>query len=61
MDGFTVNKIFHCRELGLINVNKDVGISYHFNTGLNWSDLSLKDRKKLCMRVPPHREITVHG
>ena len=53
MDGFTANKTFHCRELGLINVNEDTGISYHFNTGLNWSDLSLKDRKS-CAYVCHH-------
>ena len=42
MDGFKVNKTFYCRELGLINVDEDTGTSYHFNTGLDWSDLSVK-------------------
>ena len=53
MDGLTANKTFHCRELGLINVNEDTGISYHFNTGLKWTDLSLKDRKS-CGYVCRH-------
>ena len=30
MDGFTVNKKFHCRELGVIEVDKDEAKSYHF-------------------------------
>ena len=45
MDGFVVNKEFYCRELGMLNVDKDTGMSWHFNTGLNWQNLSLKDQK----------------
>ena len=45
MDGYVVNKKFYCRELEMLDVNKDTGTSWHFNTGLIWQDLSLKDQK----------------
>ena len=48
MDGFTVARKFHCRELGVIEVGKDVGKSYLFDMGIRWQDLSSKEQKS-CM------------
>ena len=45
MDGFTIAKKFYCKELGIINVKHNEGLSYHFNLGINWYDLSPKDQK----------------
>ena len=53
MDGFRVNKTFYCRELGVINVNEDIGTSYHFDTGLDWSNLTVKEQK-CCAYVCRH-------
>ena len=53
MDGFTVERQFHCRELGVIEVGKDVAKSYLFDIGIRWLDLSNKDRKS-CMFVTKH-------
>ena len=50
MDGFTVNRKFRCRELGVIEVDKDEAKSYHFDIGIRWLDLDNKDRKS-CMYV----------
>ena len=50
LDGFTVNKKFLCRELGIIKVGQETGSSYHFDIGIRWGDLSPKDRKA-CMYV----------
>ena len=53
MDGFTVNKKFLCRELGIIKVGQETATSYHFDIGISWADLSPKDRKN-CMYVGRH-------
>ena len=53
MDGLTVNKTFYCRELGLLNIDEDIGTAYHFDTGLNWKDLTPKDQKS-CAYVCRH-------
>ena len=45
MDGFTIARKFYCKELGTINIKHDEGASYHFNLGIKWNDLSIKDRK----------------
>ena len=50
LDGFTVNKQFLCRELGIIQVGQETGTSYRFDIGIRWADLSSKDRKA-CMYV----------
>ena len=50
LDGFTVNKKFLCRELGIIEVGQETATSYHFDIGIRWADLSPKDRKA-CMYV----------
>ena len=50
MDGFTVARQFRCRELGVIEVDKDVAKSYLFDIGIRWLDLSPVDRKT-CMFV----------
>ena len=43
MDGFTINKKFKCRELGIINTHKETARSYRFDIGILWTDLSVKD------------------
>ena len=53
MDGFVINKKFHCRELGIIEVGKEEGRSYLFDIGIRWQDLSIKDRKS-CLYVMKH-------
>ena len=50
MDGFVIDRKFHCRELGIIEVGKEEGRSYLFDIGIRWQDLSLKDRKS-CLYV----------
>ena len=45
MDGFTISKKFYCRELGMFNIKKDVGVSIHFDIGIRWGDLTNKDKK----------------
>ena len=50
MDGFTADRKFRCRELGVIEVAKDEAKSFHFDIGIRWLDLSNKDRKS-CMYV----------
>ena len=50
LDGYTINKKFLCRELATIKVDQDTGTTYHFNIGVRWGDLTLKDRKS-CMYV----------
>ena len=53
MDGFTINKKFYCKELGMLKMDKEVAISYHFDIGIQWSDLTYKDRKT-CMYLTRH-------
>ena len=50
MDGFTVNKQFLCRELGLIKHDEETAKSYDFNIDIRWSNLSPKDLKN-CLYV----------
>ena len=45
MDGFTINKKFYCKELGIPRVGNAAAQSYFFYLGVCWSDLSEKDRK----------------
>ena len=45
MDGFIVNKKFYCKELGMLRINEEVAISYHFKMPFRWMDLNDKDRK----------------
>ena len=40
MDGFTMNKKFHCKELALIKVGDVAAKSYFFDIGFEWSHLS---------------------
>ena len=48
MDGFKINKKFHCKELGTLRMDKEVAVSWHFDIGIEWTDLTYKD-KKACM------------
>ena len=45
MDGFVVNKRFHCKELGMLKVGEAAARSVFFDTGLRQADLNQKDRK----------------
>ena len=53
MDGFVIDKKFHCRELGCIEVGKEEARSFEFDIGISWQDLSTKDRKN-CLYVMKH-------
>ena len=44
MDGYTINKKFLCKELGL-KVGDAVAQSFMFDIGIRWSDLSPKDQR----------------
>ena len=48
MDGFTLKRKFYCRELGMIEVGKDVGESHLFDIGICWHELTSKEQKS-CM------------
>ena len=48
MDGFTINKIFYCKELGIIRMGEAMAKS--IDTGIRWVDLSPKD-KAMCNYV----------
>ena len=50
MDGFVIDKKFHCRELSTIEVGKEEARSYLFDIGIRWLDLSSKDQKS-CLYV----------
>ena len=50
MDGFEVKKQFLCKELGMVRVSKGVGRSVFFNIGVQWNNLSAKD-KTMCRYV----------
>ena len=39
MDGFTVNKRFYCRKLGLLKVGDSSAQSFFFDLGLRWNDV----------------------
>ena len=53
MDGFTINKKFYCKELGIIRVGDVAAQSYFFDFGIRWCDLTEKDRKS-CAFVMKH-------
>ena len=53
MDGFTVNKTFYCKELGMLKMNEESAVSYHFTIPFKWGDLCSKDRKS-CAYVIKH-------
>ena len=45
MDGFSIEKKFYCKELGILRVGDASARSYFFNIGVRWADLSQKDRR----------------
>ena len=51
LDGYTINKKFLCREPTIIKADQYTGTSYHFDIGIRWGDLTLKDRKSCMYRV----------
>ena len=46
MDGFTISRKFYCKELGAIQIENGEAVSYNFNLGVNWYDLSDKDKQQ---------------
>ena len=50
MDGFVVERKFYCEELGLLKVGNDIARSYFFDMGLQWCNLSEKE-KRSCTYV----------
>ena len=48
MDGFQIEKIFYCKEIGMLGIEKEEGLSIIFDLNLNWSDLTPKQQKE-CM------------
>lgn len=50
MDGYYVENIFLCKELGLLNVGDTTSQSFFFDIGVSWDDLAQKD-KKTCRYV----------
>ena len=44
LDGFSVQKTFFCRELGIITHGDTYGTSFHFNTPLRYEKLCKKDK-----------------
>ena len=53
MDGFTIERKFYCKELGMIKRGDDEGKTYLFDIGLCWETLTVKDRKN-CMFLTRH-------
>ena len=53
MDGFTIEKEFYCKELGILKVGDFAAHSYFFDIGVNWLDLLAKDRTS-CPFVMKH-------
>ena len=45
VDGFTIQKKWHCKELGTLRVCEYVTTSYFFNIGVRWSDLCEKIKR----------------
>ena len=50
MDGFMVEKVFYCKELGIWRVGDVYASSYVFDMGLEWGQLSERDRRQ-CLYV----------
>ena len=53
MDGFTVNKTFYCKEIGMLDINNEIAVSYHFKMPFAWTDLTDKD-KRSCAYLIKH-------
>ena len=46
MDGFLVNGLFYCKELGALRVGDLYATSHIFDIGLRWNDLSNRTKKQ---------------
>ncbi len=44
MDGFVLEKVFHCKELGCIKQGQTYATSTLFDLGLRWNNLSEKSK-----------------
>ncbi len=47
MDGFTIGKVFYCKELGMIRRGQTHATSVLFDLGLDWGQLSEKDKRSV--------------
>ena len=45
MDGFHIQKKFHCKELGILPIGATYASSYLFDIGVPWYALSTKDQR----------------
>ena len=45
MDGYQINKTFHCKELGIFTIGETYATSYQFDLGVPWHTFSTKDQK----------------
>ena len=56
MDGYTVERKFYCKQLGMLKVGDAYVKSIFFDTGLRWSNLSEKDiRSAVYVRTCIHK------
>ena len=45
MDGYSVNRKFFSKELGVLKVGDVIANTFFFNTGLRWNDLTPKTKR----------------
>ena len=60
MDGFTVNRTFYCKEIGMLKMNEEVAVSYHFKMPFTWVDLTDKDRKSCSYLIKHIHKLPFH-
>ena len=60
MDGFTIDRIFYCKEIGMLNLKEEVAVSYHFKIPFKWSDLSSKDKKSCAYLFKQVHKLPFH-
>ena len=60
MDGFVVNRTFYCKEIGMLNLQEEVAVSYHFKMPFKWVDLSSKDRRSCAYLIEHIHKLPFH-
>ena len=60
MDGFTINKTFYCKEIGMLKMDEEVAISYHFEMPFKWIDLTDKYRKSCSYLIKHIHKLPFH-
>ena len=51
MDGFTIERKFYCKELGILELGKTEATSHIFDLGVNWTNLSKKDKTQCLFLI----------